>query len=190
MIFTKSQRVLVGIVLLAGALQAAAQSGQPAKQERGSRSDYDVAAMFKMHLNPVSAEFTTAAQPTNEILKEYKDKGYKAVINFREPHEHDSAGEIAATKQLGLRYYNIPVVYPTPKFEQATEFLKLTDDPANWPTLIHCTVNIRASSFFMIRRMLRDGWTFEAAHKEAEKAIAIPEFYQKFVKDYVAQHKK
>jgi len=42
----------------------------------------------------------------------------------------------------------------------------------------------------MIRRMLRDGWTFEAAHKEAEKAIAIPEFYQKFVKDYVAQHKK
>ncbi len=143
--FPASQRVVVGVLLLAGAIQAAAQCGgpAPAKQERRGRGDYDVAAMFKMHLNPVSAEFTTAAQPTNEILKEYKDKGYKAVINFREPHEHDSAGEIAAAKQLGLRYYNIPVDYPNPKFEQATEFLKLTDDAANRPALIHCTVNIR-----------------------------------------------
>ena len=179
---------MTGLLVLAMATQAAAQCGQPAKQR--SREDYDVAAMFKMHLNSISPEFTTAAQPTTEILKEYKDKGYKVVINFRQPHEHDSAGEIAATKQLGLRYYNIPVDYMNPKFEQATEFLKLTDDPANRPTLIHCTVNIRASAFFMIRRMMRDNWTFEAALKEAEKAIRIAPHYQKFVKDYVAQHKK
>ena len=45
-------------------------------------------------------------------------------------------------KQLGLRYFNIPVAFSEPKEEQATEFLKLTNDPQNRPAFVHCTAAI------------------------------------------------
>ncbi len=150
-----------------------------------------LAEMFKAHFNAVTKDFNTSGQPPLEILKDLKDKGFKAIINLRLPGENQMGPEEeAAAKQLGFRYFNIPVVYRDPKFEQADEFLKLTDDPANRPALIHCAVNIRAGSFFMIRRILRDGWTYEEALKEAEKAVEIAPHYQKFVREYVAAHPK
>jgi len=173
----------------------AAQDGQqtaPAKRPDPSHdnANYDVGEMFKMHVNPVSKEFTTGAQPTPEILKEFRDKGTRTVINLRPRHEHNAAEEEETAKRLGLRYYNIPVEYRAPRFEQVDEFLKLTDDPANRPALIHCTMNIRAGAFFAIRRVLRDGWTFEDAEKEAAKGAPIAAHLKRFALDYIAAHQK
>jgi uncharacterized protein (TIGR01244 family) len=182
------------LVLFAAGVAVAAQCGgtaPPAKRppQHDNRA-FDAAEMFKMHRNPVTAEFTTGAQPTPEILKEFKDKGIKAVINLRQPSEHNAPEEEAAAKKLGLRYFNIPVAYREPKFEQADEFLKLTDEAANRPALIHCTMNIRAGAFWMIRRMLRDNWKFEDALQEAERGAPIAPHYQKFIRDYVAARQK
>lgn len=151
---------------------------------------YDVAAMYKMHFNQVTPEFATAAQPTVQIMEELKAKGTKAVINLRPRHEHNAAEEEAAAKRLGLRYFNIPVEYMNPKPEQVDEFLKLTDDAANRPMLIHCTMNIRAGAFFAIRRVLRDGWKFEDAEKEAARGAAIAPHLKKFALDYIASRQK
>lgn len=184
------QRVMTGVLSLAMAGSAGAQCGQPAKQARRGGEDYDVAAMFKMHVNRVTNDVTTGAQPTPEILREFKDKGTKAVINLRPRHEHNAEEEEAAAKKLGLRYFNIPVEYMGPKFKQVDEFLKLTDDPANRPLLLHCTVNIRAGAFWAIRRVLREGWKFEEAEKEAAKGAAIAPHLKKFALDYIAQRQK
>jgi len=93
----------------------------------------------------------------------------KAIINLRQPSEHRAAEEEEQAKQVGLRYFNIPVVYANPKDEQVDEFLKLTDDPANRPAFIHCTAAIRVGAFWMIRRVLRDGWEYDKALEEANK---------------------
>jgi uncharacterized protein (TIGR01244 family) len=167
------------------------QESRPAKRpDPRHDNDYDVAAMFQMHVNPVSKDFTTGAQPTPEILKEFRDKGFKVVINLRPPHEHNAAEEEAAAKRLGLRYYNIPVEYRAPRFEQVDEFLKLTDDLANRPALVHCVMNIRAGAFFAIRRVLRDRWSFEDAEKEAAKGAEIAPHLRRFALEYIARHKK
>jgi len=186
-------RIAITALALACAVVVAAQSGQqsaPAKNNRHSDNNYDVAEMFKMHLNPVSREFTTGAQPTPGILKEFRDKGTRAVINLRPRHEHNAAEEEAAAKELGLRYFNIPVDYRAPKSEQVDEFLKLTDDPQNRPALIHCTMNIRAGAFFAIRRVLRDGWSWDDAEKEAAKGAAIAPHLKRFALEYIAAHQK
>jgi len=151
---------------------------------------YDVGAMFKMHLNRVSKDFTTGAQPTPEILKQFRDGGTRAVINLRVPSEHNAAEEEAVAKELGLRYFNIAVDYRNPTFEQVDEFLKLTDDAANRPALIHCTMNVRAGAFFAIRRVLRDGWSFEEAEKEAAKGVAIAPHLKRFALAYIAARQK
>src|SRR6185295_9833309 len=81
----------------------------------------------------VNAAFCTGGQPRLEHLAKLKAEGVKAIINLRQPSEHRAPEEEEQAKQLGLRYFNIPVAFGNPTDEQATEFLKLTDDPQNRP---------------------------------------------------------
>jgi len=139
----------------------------------------------------VSDQYCTGGQPKLEALEKLKSEGVKSIINLRTPGEHRAADEEAKAKELGLKYFNIPVVYRDPKDEQATEFLKITDDPANRPVFIHCTAAIRVGAFWMIRRVLRDGWTVEAAEEEARK-IGLREapHLVEFAKAYIEKHRK
>jgi uncharacterized protein (TIGR01244 family) len=139
----------------------------------------------------MNEEFCTGAQPRLEHLAMLKAEGVKAIINLRPPTEHRSAEEEAEAKKLGLRYFNIPFVFGEPKDEQATEFLKITDDSENRPAFIHCAAGIRAGAFWMIRRVLRDGWTVERAEQEAEK-IGLREspHLNEFARKYIEKHRK
>jgi protein tyrosine phosphatase (PTP) superfamily phosphohydrolase (DUF442 family) len=124
-------------------------------------------------------------------LQQLKDEGVKAIINLRPPSEHRAAEEEARAKELGLRYFNIPFVFGEPKDEQATEFLKITDDPANRPAFTHCASAIRVGAFWMIRRVLRDGWKVDAAEEEAKK-IGLKEspHLNEFARRYIERHQK
>ncbi|HEV7395476.1 MAG TPA: PQQ-binding-like beta-propeller repeat protein [Pyrinomonadaceae bacterium] len=137
-------------------------------------------------------QFCAGAQPRLEHLQMLKADGIKAIINLRVPTEHRAAEEEAKAKEVGLKYFNIPVVYAAPKEEQVTEFLRITDDPENRPAFIHCTASIRVGAFWLIRRVLRDDWSFEDALKEAEKiglkeAPHLIEFARKYIQDHPKQ---
>ena len=139
----------------------------------------------------INQQFCTGAQPRLEHLEMLKKEGVKAIINLRQTSEHRAADEEAKAKELGLRYFNIPVVFGEPKEEQATEFLRITDDADNQPAFIHCAAGIRVGAFWMIRRVLRDGFTVEAAEKEAEQ-IGLREspHLNKFAREYIEKYKK
>jgi uncharacterized protein (TIGR01244 family) len=139
----------------------------------------------------VNNEFCTGAQPRLEDLSRLKADGVKAIINLRPPGEHRAAEEEAKAKELGLRYFNIPFVFGDPKEEQATEFLKITDDPDNRPAFIHCAAGIRVGALWMIRRVLRDGWTVEKAEQEAEKiGLRDSPHLNEFARKYIEKHRK
>jgi protein tyrosine phosphatase (PTP) superfamily phosphohydrolase (DUF442 family) len=139
----------------------------------------------------VNKDFCTGGQPRVEHLSKLKEEGVKAIINLRQPGEHRAEEEKAEAERLGLRYFNIPVAFGEPKEEQATEFLKLTDDAANRPAFIHCTGAIRVGAFWMIRRVLRDGWTIEDAEKEAEKVgLREAPHLNEFARAYIEKHRK
>lgn len=139
----------------------------------------------------VNEHFCTGAQPRLEHLAKLKAEGVKAIINLRPPSEHRAAEEEAAAKELGLRYFNIPVVFADPKDEQAAQFLKITDDPENRPAFIHCAGAVRVGAFWMIRRVLRDGWTIERAEEEAKK-IGLREspHLNEFARRYIERHRR
>jgi len=139
----------------------------------------------------IDDQFCTGGQPRLEHLAMLKSQGVKLILNLRTPQEHRAAEEEAKAKELGLKYINIPVVYRDPKEEQATEFLKILDDPSNRPAFIHCTAAIRVGAFWMIRRVLRDGWTVDAAEAEAKK-IGLREAPHliEFAKAYIAKYGK
>ena len=138
----------------------------------------------------VNKDFCTGGQPRLEHLEKLKADGVKSIINLRQPSEHRAAEEEAKAKELGLRYFNIPVAYGNPNEEQVAEFLKITDDPENRPMFIHCTAAIRVGAFWMIRRVLRDGWKVEDAEREAEK-IGLREspHWVEFARKYIETHR-
>ena len=139
----------------------------------------------------INEEFCTGGQPRSEHLAKLKADGVTTIINLRTRGEHRAAEEEAMAKELGLRYFNIPVVFADPREEQVAEFLKITDDPANRPAFIHCTGAIRVGAFWMIRRVLRDGWSIEAAEEEAKK-IGLREspHLNEFARKYIERHSK
>ncbi|HKG23903.1 MAG TPA: protein tyrosine phosphatase family protein [Blastocatellia bacterium] len=139
----------------------------------------------------VNDQFCTGGQPRLEHLAKLKAEGVRSIINLRQPSEHRASEEEAMAKEVGLRYYNIPVAFGDPKEEQVTEFLKLTDDPENRPVFIHCTAAIRVGAFWFIRRVLRDGWSIQAAEEEAQK-VGLKEspHLNEFARLYIEKHRK
>ena len=139
----------------------------------------------------INAQFCTGGQPQLEHLTQLRAEGVKAIINLRPPGEHRAAEEEAKAKELGFRYINIPVVFTDPKQEQATEFLKATDDPENRPAFIHCAAAVRVGAFWMIRRVLRDHWSVEDAQKEAEQVgLRQAPHLVEFALAYIAKYQK
>ncbi len=141
----------------------------------------------------VNTEFCTGGQPQPEAFARLKSEGVRAVLSLRVPTEYrapeELQAELQAVKDAGLKYFNIPVVYSTPKESDADEFLKITDDPANRPMFIHCTAAIRAGAFWLIRRVLRDHWTWDDALAEAKKVgLVNAPHLETFAKTYIEKH--
>ena len=139
----------------------------------------------------VNKEFCTGGQPSLRHLEQLKAEGVKAIINLRQTPEYAAAEEEAKAKALGLRYFNIPVSPTDPKDEQATEFLKITDDRENRPAFIHCRSAARVAAFWMIRRVLRDGWKIEDAENEATKVgLGDHPILSDFAHKYIERHRQ
>ena len=135
-----------------------------------------------------SPDFCTGGQPRMEHFARLKAEGIKAVVNLRTPVEHSAAEEREAVEKAGLKYFSIPVVYKDPKAEQVDEFLRITDDPANRPMFIHCTAAIRVGAFWLIRRVVRDGWAWDRALEDARKVGLNAAHLEEFARQYVASH--
>jgi len=55
---------------------------------------------------------------------------------------------------------------------------------------IHCTAAIRVGGFWMIRRVMRDGFTIDAALAEARKVgLNDAPHLEDFARRYIASHK-
>ena len=161
------------IVLAAGALA-----------QQVAQQDYPSIANFLR----VNKQVCTGGQPTPEDLARMKAEGIKAIINLRRPSEFDAEAEASGAKRLGLRYFNIPVSVAEPKDEQADEFLRITADSANRPAFIHCASANRVGAFWMIRRVLADGWKLEDAEAEARKIGMHSPSLVEFARSYIARH--
>ncbi len=137
----------------------------------------------------VNTDFCTGGQPRPEHFAQLKADGIRAVLNLRTADEYRIDDEVAAIKAAGLRYFHVPVVYTKPAAASVDEFLKVTDDPANRPLFIHCTAAIRVGAFWLIRRVVRDGWTYDAALAEARKVgLLNAPHLEDFAKAYIAAH--
>jgi uncharacterized protein (TIGR01244 family) len=138
----------------------------------------------------VNADFATGAQPTNDAFPKLAANGFRSVLNLRTANEGaDLKAEQEAAEKSGLKYINIPIVSSAPKPEQVDEFIKAVKDTSNQPMLIHCASANRVGAFWLIYRVVDQGWSEDKALAEATQIGLTSPVLKKFAQDYIAAHK-
>lgn len=81
----------------------------------------------------VSDALWRGAQPTAQGFQALEAMGLKTVINFR--NNHDDLPLLQGTR---LKYLHIPSFAFHPTEANLLKFLKVVENPDNWPVYIHC----------------------------------------------------
>jgi len=137
----------------------------------------------------VDERIATGGQPTDAAFAKLAANGYRAVLNLRTASEGvDLKHEQEAIENAGLRYVNIPVVSSAPKPEQVDEFIKAVKDKDNQPMLIHCGSANRVGAFWMIYRVVDQGWPEDKALDEATKIGLTSPALKTFAHEYILSH--
>jgi protein tyrosine/serine phosphatase len=116
----------------------------------------------------VNDNYYRGSQPDANGFAELKRLGIKTVIDLRK----DSVREAPEwARAAGMEYFNIPLKASTPATEEQTEyFLKLVNDPNNWPVYVHCKGGRhRTGALTGIYRITHDGWTADQVYKEMKE---------------------
>lgn len=140
------------------------------------------------YFHRVNERVAVSGQPTPEQIAALPEAGFRTIINLRPDAELPTAPERQAAEAAGLRYVAIPFETASPSGEAAEEFLRATDDPAIYPVLIHCATANRASALWLVRRVLRDGWSLADAEKEARASGLTNEKLLEFARAFIEAH--
>ena len=117
-----------------------------------------------------------------------KGEGFSTVINLRAATEEgvDLEGCRAAAAAAGLNYVHLPFDPGSGDTQVVDDFLAAVGDEANQPVYVHCNTATRVAALWMIGRVLRDGWEFDAAREEGDEIAAKPVEANVFVRKYLA----
>ncbi len=134
----------------------------------------------------VNGHLFRGAQPNEAALAHLQQLGVKSVVNLRGAGSASEAEETQA-RQLGILYTNVPLRgLSAPTEEEMKQVLALLKSlPA--PVFVHCLYGAdRTGTIVACYRIERDGWTGEAALREArEHGIGFWEIgMKKFIRNF------
>lgn len=105
-----------------------------------------------------SPTFASAGQPTEAELAAVRDAGFERVIYIAFSTDRNAlANEDRIVRDLGMDYVQIPVVWDAPARADYESFAAVMSREPDSKTLLHCQVNMRASAFAMLYRVLEQG---------------------------------
>jgi protein tyrosine phosphatase (PTP) superfamily phosphohydrolase (DUF442 family) len=138
--------------------------GQAAKPAAPIGANY-VAATERLH---------TAGQPSAATLATLGEQGFELVVNLAPP---SSSGAVPEEGKLiaedGPTYVNIPVSWQQPTYEDFELFSAVMNGARDRKVLVHCQLNMRASAFTFLYRVVHEHVPPEEA-MTALRAVWIP----------------
>ncbi len=112
----------------------------------------------------VSDDIATSGQLGREDFAEIANAGYAAVVNLAmgtSPDAIPDEGDVASA--AGLAYYQIPVVWTAPEMSDLDRFFSVMDSLQGGKVWVHCVLNMRASAFVYLYRLIEVGVPEEEA---------------------------
>ncbi len=107
------------------------------------------------NLVEISPRLTTSGQPPALSLATLRDRGYQAVIYLAPPTVQDAVkDEALIVGRQGLVFVNIPIKFDNPTVQDYEAFAAILGSLSNRKVLVHCQVNMRASTLVFLYRVL------------------------------------
>jgi len=105
---------------------------------------------------PISGTLGSGGQPAPEQFAELRAAGYEVIINLAMPDSTNALpNEAALATAQGMTYIHIPVVWKSPTQQDLERFFAVMDAHRGRQIFVHCAMNMRASAFIYLYRLLR-----------------------------------
>jgi protein tyrosine phosphatase (PTP) superfamily phosphohydrolase (DUF442 family) len=112
----------------------------------------------------------TSGQPSRAALSKLSAQGFGAVIYLAPPTVPDAVpGEADIVRKQGLEFVNIPIQFGTPTEADFQSFVEAMNRLRNRKVLVHCQVNMRASTFTFLYRVIIGREKPEQAYESVAK---------------------
>lgn len=116
----------------------------------------------------ISPSLVTSGQPSAKALAKLKAQGFETVIYLAPPTVPDVVRtEPLVVAKQGLTFINIPINFKEPTDRDFENFAAILASQGERKVLVHCQVNMRASSMVFLYRVTR----LKVAPDEAASAV-------------------
>lgn len=130
----------------------------------------------------------TAGQPTAEQFADIKKAGYDTVINLAMPGEKALPEEGTLVTREGMAYVHIPVKWDAPQKSDFDLYAGVLNAHKGRRVFTHCVVNMRASAFTFLYRIIHQG-VDPAEAKKAMQQIWDPHgVWEEWVDEILRDH--
>lgn len=138
---------------------------------------------------PISAQLVTSGQPTAGALGKLKEQGFDAVIYLAPTSVPDAvAEEKTIVEKQGMTWVNIPIHFQRPSAADFQRFVETVNSMAGKKILVHCQVNMRASSMVFLYRSIVNKESPDKAYESVIKVWSPSGAWKSLIEAQLAQH--
>ena len=136
-----------------------------------------------------SATFASAGQPDAGQLAAAKEAGFERIVYIAFSTDRNAlANEDKVVRDLGMDYLHIPVVWDAPTVVDFEIFAAAMQTDPEAKTLLHCQVNMRATAFAFLYRVIYEGVPLAAAKADMNSVWAPDATWRELIFDVLAAH--
>lgn len=131
----------------------------------------------------------TSGQPSETSLRGLKAQGLEAVVYLAPPTVSDAVrDEARIVGGQGLVFVNIPIVFDNPTEKDFETFAAVMKALGERKVLVHCQVNLRASSLVFLYRTILEKEKPEDAWKAVEKIWTPRGPWKRLIEEQLKKH--
>ena len=136
-----------------------------------------------------SPYFSSSGQPSAGQLKAVSEAGFKRVIYLAFTDNKTAIkAEDRVVKSLGMEYLHIPVDFDRPAVEDFEAFAAVLNRDQNVRTLLHCQINLRASAFSFLFRVIYAGVPVHDAKSDLDEIWQPDKTWFRFIVGVLKSH--
>jgi len=165
-------RLLIGVLIIVGSAELAAD---------------EITGIDNYH--QYSPYFSSSGQPSAEQFKALSGSGFKRVIYLAFTDNKTAIkSEDRVVKSLGMDYLQIPVDFDRPATEDFEDFAAVLNRDKEVRTLLHCQINLRASTFSFLYRTIYGGVPMADAKADLDTIWQPDKVWYQFIVDVLQNH--
>jgi protein tyrosine phosphatase (PTP) superfamily phosphohydrolase (DUF442 family) len=137
----------------------------------------------------ISPKLVTSGQPTAAALAALAEQGFGAVVYLAPPTVPDAVKEEPAIlARQGIAYVNVPIDFMRPEARDYEAFAAAMAANEGRKVLVHCQVNMRASSMVFLHRVIAGREDPDTAYQAVARVWSPSGAWKRFLVAMLRSH--